>query len=269
MQQLTRKSLGAMLASAGVATLIGVMGGGIVSAVDVDPQEPPDGDEAEALAAVDMKQRCVWYVTGVPSDITLYPSGASEDEVYDGNRYTLEVALSDITAWTDGNLAEAPVSEAHIPCTFFGQETGIALTGAWDGSTFTATADDDNDVSTPNVADLAMNFTADDLTDPLSFGIAKDICRTPGNEGSGLDQWTSGTSITAGASVDDLIMALGVNDATAIPLDEDGKNDKCNVEVVVTASIPAAKTPLYAGKRYFFNGPTFTTEIEIDSARTP
>jgi len=268
MQQLMRKSLGAMLASAGVATLIGVMGGGIVSAVDVDPQDPIDSGSAEAMAAVEMKQRCEWYVTGVPSVITLYPSDASEDEVYDGNRYTLAVELTDIAAWTDGNLAETPDSEAHTPCTFFGQETGIALTGTWDGNGFTATADDDGDVLTPSVADPAMDFTADNINDPLSFGIAKDICRTPGNDGSGIDQWTAGTSITAGASVDDLIMALGVNSATAIPLDEAGKNDKCNVGVEVTASIPAAKTPLHAGKRYFFNGPTFTTEIEIDSART-
>jgi hypothetical protein len=267
MQQLTRKSLGAMLASVGLATLIGVMGGTIVSADDVAPQDPLDGDAALTEAAVEMKQRCEWYVSGVPSYITLYPSGASEDEVYDGNRYTLAVELTDIAAWTDGNLVESSVSEDHEPCTFFGQETGIEVTGTWSGNGFTATADDDGDVLTPNVADPIMDFTADDINDPLSFGIAKDICRTPGNDGSGDDQWTAGTSITAGASVDDVIMALNVANATAIPQDVELANDKCNVTVAVNASIPAGKTPLYAGKRYFFNGPTFTTEIEIDSDR--
>ena len=268
MQQLTRKSLGAMLASVGLATLIGVMGGTIVSADDVAPQEPLDGDAAPTEAAVEMKQRCEWYVSGVPSYITLYPSGASEDEVYDGNRYTLAVELTDIAAWTDGNLVESSVSEDHEPCTFFGQETGIEVTGTWSAESFTAAADDDSDSNTPDVEDLNMNFTPDE-TDPLQFDITatEGACRTPGNDGSGDDQWTKGTSIGFTGSVDDVIMALNVANATAIPQDVELANDKCNVTVAVNASIPAGKTPLYAGKRYFFNGPTFTTEIEIDSDR--
>jgi hypothetical protein len=33
----------------------------------------------------------------------------------------------------------------------------------------------------------------------------------------------------------------------------------------VTASIPTGKTPAFAGKPYKFTGPTFTTEILIDT----
>jgi hypothetical protein len=266
MQQLTRKSLGAMLTSVGLATLIGVMGGTIVSADDVAPQEPLDGDAAPTVAAVEMKQRCEWYVSGVPSYITLYPSGESAAAVYDGSRYTLAVDLTDIAAWTDGNLVESSDSEDHEPCTFFGQETGIEVTGTWSTESFTAAADHDSDSDTSDVEDLNMNFTPD-VTDPLQFDITAGTCRTPGNSGSGLDQWTKGTSIGFTSSVDDVIMALNVANATAIPQDVELGNDKCNVTVAVNASIPAGKTPLYAGKRYSFNGPTFTTEIEIDSNR--
>jgi hypothetical protein len=269
MNRKTRKGLGAILAGVGVTTLLGVMSGtGIVRADDVDPQDDIPGDNAETVAAVDMKQRCEWYVTGVPSAITLYPSGASDGEVYDGSRYTLSVDLTDIAAWTDGNLAETPDSEAHDACTFFGEQTGIAVTGSWSGSSFTAAADDDSDVGTPDVADSNMDFSAsDDLgTDPLTFGITEGTCRTPGNDGSGLSQWAVGGAIYSSALTGS-IMSLDVDNATSIPQDAAGGNDKCNTSVTVSASIPAGQTPLYAGKRYSFSGPTFTTEIEIDTNR--
>jgi hypothetical protein len=114
-----------------------------------------------------------------------------------------------------------------------------------------------------------MDFSAsDDLgTDPLSFGITKDSCRTPGNDGLGFDAWSVGGAIYSSA-LSGPIMSLGVDDATPIPQDGAGGNDKCNVTVAVTASIPEGKTPFYAGKRYSFSGPTFTTEIEIDTNRT-
>jgi hypothetical protein len=64
------------------------------------------------------------------------------------------------------------------------------------------------------------------------------------------------------------VLTLDADDATGRPVDNELDNDKCNALVSVTASIPAGKTPLYAGKAYKFEGPTFTTEISIDSDRS-
>jgi hypothetical protein len=59
------------------------------------------------------------------------------------------------------------------------------------------------------------------------------------------------------------VLTLIADGATERPDDAAGSNDKCNAVVSVTASIPAGKTPAYAGKPYKFTGPTFTTEIDI------
>ena len=76
MNRSTRKGLGAILAGVGMTTLLGVMSGtGVVRADDVEPQEPPAGDVAPTEAEVTMKERCMWYISGVASAITLTADG--------------------------------------------------------------------------------------------------------------------------------------------------------------------------------------------------
>jgi hypothetical protein len=76
-----------------------------------------------------------------------------------------------------------------------------------------------------------------------------------------------GPNIVAHVDPSASILNLPATGATERPADDALSNDKCNAEVSVTATIPAGKTPLYAGKAYKFTGPTFTTEISIDTNR--
>lgn len=259
MNRSTRKGLGAILAGVGMITLLGVMSGtGVVRAVDVEPQDPPAGfPDAPTEAEVTMKERCIWYVDGVASAITLDGDGS----VYDGDQYSLSTTLDDYVAWTSGNTTGGDDADAHAACTFFGEQTGINVDGVWSGTEFTADALLDG-VPTPDSDN--MGFFADDADDPLTFVLNKGICRSRVE-----DSWSVGPSIVA---IDGLlpftILSLGADDATERPDDIAGSNDKCNAEVSVTASIPAGKTPLFAGKPYKFTGPSFTTEISIDSDRS-
>lgn len=262
MNRSTRKGLGAILAGVGMTTLLGVMSGtGVVRADDVEPQVPPAGfDDAPTEAEVTMKERCIWYVDGVASAITLTADPLEEDTVYDGDQYSLSTTLDDYVAWTSGNTTGGDDADAHAPCTFFGEQTGINVDGVWSGTEFTADALLDG-VATDDSGN--MGFFADGADDPLTLVLAEGTCRA-------LGAWSVGPSIVA---IDGLlpstILSLGADDATERPDDAAGSNDKCNAEVSVTASIPAGKTPLYAGKPYKFTGPSFTTEINIDSVRMP
>ena len=105
MKSSSRKGLGAILAGVGMATLLGVTTGlDAVRAVDVVDQEPPTGfDDAPTDAEVTMKERCIWYVSGVASAITLTKTDDEEDAVYDGDQYSLSAELEDYVAWTSGN----------------------------------------------------------------------------------------------------------------------------------------------------------------------
>lgn len=259
MSQKVRKGLGGVLAGVGVTMLLGVMSGtGVARAdiVDQPPIEPADPD-AEASAAVTMKERCIWYVSGVAGSITLTKDGAEADDVYDGDQYSLSAALDDYVAWTSGNETGGGADfDEHAFCTFFGEQTGIEVDGTWSSNGFTAQALVDGVLT----SDTAMNFTAvgDDL---LTFGLTEGDCRAEGS-------WEVGPSIVAGAPGTGPILDLAADDATPRPADSAGANDKCNADVLVTASIPEGKTPQYAGKPYTFTGPTFTTEISIDTART-
>jgi len=273
MNRKTRKGLGAILASVGVTTLLGVMSGTGVVRADVDPQElpPADGTAADATATVEMKQRCQWYVSGVPSSITLVKTEAETSTVYDGTQFDLEADIGTISAFTDGNLVEPEdlAADSHTFCTLFGEQTGIAVTGSWDSGEFTATAADSACEVAPCV-DENMDFTAGlELNPDLVLSIAEvaDECRTPANDGLGLSDWTVNTDINQSDLVGTTIMALSATNATPVPKDEDRMNDACDADLSVTASIPAGKTPLYAGKSYSFSGPTFTTEIEITTDR--
>lgn len=261
MNRSTRKGLGAILAGVGMTTLLGVMSGtGVVRAVDVEPQDPIEGDIAPTEAEVTMKERCIWYVDGVASAITLTADPLEEDTVYDGDQYSLSTTLDDYVAWTSGNTTGGvDDADAHAPCTFFGEQTGIDVDGVWSDTEFTADALLDG-VLTPDSDN--MGFSADG-TDPLTFVLDEGTCRATG-------AWSVGPSIVAVEGLfPSTILSLGADDATERPADASLSNDKCNAEVSVTASIPAGKTPLYAGKPYKFTGPSFTTEINIDSVRMP
>jgi len=265
MNRSTRKGLGAILAGVGMTTLLGVMSGtGVVRADDVEPQDPPVGfDNAPTEAEVTMKERCIWYIDGVASAITLTADALEEDSVYDGDQYSLSTTLDDYVAWTSGNTTGGvDDADAHAPCTFFGEQTGIDVDGVWSGTEFTAEAQNTDGAGATADDSINMGFFAVG-TDPLTFVLAEGTCRAFGS-------WSVGPSIEA---IDGLfsstILSLGADDATERPADIAGSNDKCNALVSVTASIPGGKTPLYAGKPYKFTGPSFTTEINIDSVRTP
>ena len=261
MNRNTRKGLGAILAAVGMTTLLGVMSGtGVVRADDVVSQEPPagDGTAAPTDAEVTMKERCIWYVDGVASEIRLDGNGS----VYDGDKYSLSTTLDDYVAWTSGNINGGGVGDAdeHAACTFFGEQTGINVDGVWSDTEFTAEAQNTDGAGAKADDSPNMGFNADG-TDPLTFVLAEGDCRATGT-------WSVGPSIPAVDAMEpSTILSLLATDATAQPEDLAERNDKCNAEVSVTASIPAGKTPLYAGKPYKFTGPSFTTEISIDSDR--
>ena len=265
MNRSTRKGLGAILAGVGMTTLLGVMSGtGVVRADDVEPQDPPAGyDNAPTEAEVTMKERCIWYVDGVASAITLNADALETDTVYDGDQYSLSTTLADYVAWTSGNTTGGSGdADAHAPCTFFGEQTGINVDGVWSDTEFTAEAQNTDGLGAKADDSPNMGFNADD-TDPLTLELVEGTCRATGT-------WSVGPSISAvDAMMPSTILSLIADGATERPDDAALSNDKCNAVVSVTASIPAGKTPLYAGKAYKFTGPSFTTEISIDSVRLP
>lgn len=262
MKSSSRKGLGAILAGVGMATLLGVTTGlDAVRAVDVVDQEPPTGfDDAPTDAEVTMKERCIWYVSGVASAITLTKTDDEEDAVYDGDQYSLSAELEDYVAWTSGNTTGGGSDfDEHAPCTFFGEETGVAVDGTWSGVGFSAEAQNINEAGDDVDDSVNMGFDADG-TDPLTLELVEGTCRATG-------AWVVGPNIVAHVDPSASILNLPATGATERPADDALSNDKCNAEVSVTASIPAGKTPLYAGKAYKFTGPTFTTEISIDTNR--
>ena len=259
MNRNTRKGLGAILAGVGMTTLLGVMSGtGIVRADEGFPQEDPDGDgtAAPTEAEVTMKERCIWYVSGVASTITLLTDPSEEDTVYDGDQYSLSTTLDDYVAWTSGNTTGGEDdADGHAHCTFFGDKTGISVDGLWSGNDFTAEAQ-----TAPGTyeAEDTMDFV-EESDDVLTMVVAEGECRA-----EGLTGWYVAETIAASSSpISMSILELLRDDATERPDDSAGGNDKCNAAMSVTASIPAGKTPAYAGKPYKFTGPTFTTEIDI------
>jgi hypothetical protein len=194
----------------------------------------------------------------VPSAITLTADDLEEDEVYDGDKFSLSVELADYVAWTSGNTTGGGSDfDVHAPCTFFGEETGIEVDGTWSGVAFGAEAQNINDAGAEADDSINMGFNAD-ATDPLTLVLGQGTCRAAG-------LWIVGPSIVAPSSAS--ILNLPAAGATERPDDAVESNDKCNALVSVTASIPEGKTPLYAGKAYKFTGPTLTTEINIDSNR--
>lgn len=278
-----RRLAGGATIACGVVLVSLVVGFGGVSAAPpaIPDQVPPPGDEAETTSTVRMKERCIWYVDGVPAAINLLPSGddvAGFDDdgdpigkVYDGSEYSLSVTLPELRAWNSGNESgggEEYVDE-HAFCTYFGATSGIELTGEWSVGGFTALA-------AAGGPDDELDF---DLTptNPLAMTLDEGTCRTP-SRGLGLSAWEFGGGSfqpdgdsyrLTKAEVDEprsgRLMQQPIGATTDRPANAAGGNDRCGIYWSVQVSIPEGRTPRYAGQAYTFSGPTFTTEIAIDS----
>lgn len=282
-QMCARRLAGGVVAICGIVFSSVAVGLGGVSAVPptIPDQTPPAGGEAATTSTVRMKERCIWYVDGVPAEINLLPTGddvAGFDgdgdpigKVYDGSEYSLSVTLPELRAWNSGNESgggEEYVDE-HAFCTYFGATSGILITGTWSEGGFTATAAEGG-------PDDELDF---DLTptNPLVMTIDEgDECRTP-SQGPDESAWEFGgghfeslpgsswrlvktTSPRSGR-----LMEQPIGFTTDRPANLPASNDRCGIFWSVQVSIPEGGTPRYAGEAYTFSGPTFTTEIEIDS----
>lgn len=278
-----RRLVGGVVAAVGIvlSSLAAGIGGAASAPPPIPPQDDPPGDEAETTSTVRMKERCIWYVDGVPAAINLLPTGddvAGFDpdgvpigKVYDGSEYSLSVTLSELRAWNSGNESgggEEFVDE-HAFCTYFGATSGIELFGTWSTGGFAATAAEGG-------PDDELDF---DLTptNPLVMTLDEGTCRTP-SRGAGESAWEfgGGSFISYAGSYrltkDEVtsprggrLMQQPIGETTDRPANAAGGNDRCGIYWSVQVSIPEGLRPRYAGQRYAFLGPTFTTEIEIDS----
>jgi hypothetical protein len=264
----------------GLLTLSVDRGGALANPLEIPDQETPLGDEAETTSTVRMKERCIWYVDGVPASINLLPTGddvASVDsdgdpigKVYDGSEYSLLAILPELRAWNSGDESgggEEFVDE-HAFCTYFGATTGIEITGTWSSGGFTATASEGR-------PDDNLNFDMTELN-PLAMIIDEGVCRTPSQGSSswqfGGDDFELQGDGSFKLTKDEVLESRGgrlmeqpIGFTTDRPANVAGGNDRCGINWSVQVSIPAGGKPRFAGDTYTFSGPTFTTEIVIDS----
>jgi hypothetical protein len=256
----------------GLLSLAVDLGGASAAPPGIPDQEDPPGDEAETTSTVRMKERCIWYVDGVPASINLLPTGDDVASVYDGSEYSLLATLPELRAWNSGNESgggEEFVDE-HAFCTYFGATTGIEITGTWSAGAFTATA---SDGSPDNNLDFALT-----IANPLTMTFNKGTCRTP-SQGSMASAWEFGGEDFVYQGPDDLylltksdsesrggrLMEQPIGFTTDQPTNTPLSNDRCGINWSVNVSIPEGGKPKFAGETYTFSGPTFTTEIDIDS----
>lgn len=280
---LTRRLVGVVVGICGIfVSSVAVGLGGVSAAPPIIPdQDPPPGAEAPTRSIVRMKERCIWYVDGVPASINLRPTGDDVagfteggdpiGKVYDGSEYSLSASLPELRAWNSGDESgggEEYVDE-HAFCTYFGATSGIELTGQWGIGGFTATAA----VGGPD-DELDFDLTP---TNPLVMTFDEGTCRTP-SQGVGKSAWEFGGDsfqedggsyrLTKG-EVDTprggRLMQQPIGATTDRPANVAGGNDRCGIDLSVQVRIPAGLTPRFAGEAYTFLGPTFTTEIAIDS----
>jgi hypothetical protein len=276
-----RRLVGGLVAACGIVLSSFAVGLGGASAVPpgIPDQEEPPGAEAQTTSTVRMRERCIWYVDGVPASINLLPTGDDVvfdgdgdpiGKVYDGSEYSLSVDLPELRAWNSGNESGggAEFVEEHAFCTYFGATTGIAITGTWSEGGFTATALEGG-------RDYNLDFGMTSVN-PLAMTIDKGTCRTPSQGPESAWQFGGGGFLTDGESYlltkDTVTSALGgrlmeqpKGVTTDRPANAPSGNDRCGVNLSVQVSIPEGGTPRYAGEAYTFSGPTFTTEIVIDS----
>jgi hypothetical protein len=272
-----RRIVGVFIAACGFfcSSLAVGMSGASAIPVGIPPQDPPPGDEAATSLTVRMKERCVWYVDGVPSEISLQPAGDDIGTVYDGSEYSLAVDLAELRAWNSGDESGGGVEyiDEHAWCTYFGVTSGIGISGEWSGGGFTATAAEGG-------RDENLDFDISP-TNPLAMSLTKGTCRTP-SQGAGASAWVLGggsvEEVAGGSSgeyrltksestgvLGGTLMAQPRGDTTDKPANRPMSNDRCGINWSVRVNIPNGKTPRYAGEVYTFSGPTFTTEIVIDS----
>jgi hypothetical protein len=276
-----RRLVGGLVAACGIVLSSFAVGLGGASAVPpgIPDQEEPPGAEAQTTSTVRMRERCIWYVDGVPASINLLPTGDDVvfdgdgdpiGKVYDGSEYSLSVDLPELRAWNSGNESGggAEFVEEHAFCTYFGATTGIAITGTWSEGGFTATALEGG-------RDYNLDFGMTSVN-PLAMTIDKGTCRTPSQGPESAWQFGGGGFLTDGESYlltkDTVTSALGgrlmeqpKGVTTDRPANAPSGNDRCGVNLSVQVSIPEGGRPQYAGEAYTFSGPTFTTEIVIDS----
>jgi len=252
-----RKVLGActMLLSLGALAVTGVVAG-------AGAQDNPGGDDADTSAAVDTKELCIWYVSGVAGEVALTPAAGAE-ALYDGAEMELTSgeSLSNVSIFVSGNNPlgeEAGTIDAHRDCTFYGDNEGIAFKAALSAAGFTATGGADE-------LDPAMNFAQ---TADLPFiydATNSDSCRS-GATGED-DAWSNAdlSAASTEAVAATTIAALLKADTVARQSDTDGQNSACVVEQEVTVSIPADKTPSFPGTDYSFEGLTLSFSFVIES----
>jgi len=241
----------------GLAVCAAIVFAGSVAA-EIPPQDDPPPSTASVAARVRMKERCVWYVAGVPSNIALQPAGSSVDKVYDGSEYSLAATLAPLIAWNSGNETGGGVEDPddHAWCTYFGTTGGISVTGQWSAGGFVAAANEGE-------PDPGVNFDLS-VSNPLGVTITEGDCRTPGQAES---QWTVGTNVgktSNTGTVNVPLIAQPRGETTETPANREGSNDRCNINWSVDVKIPPELKPQYAGETYIFTGPTFTTEISLD-----
>ena len=277
-----RRLVGGLVAACGIVLSSFAVGLGGASAVHpgIPDQVDPPGGEASTTSTVRMRERCIWYVDGVPATINLLPTGddvAGEDsdgdpigKVYDGSEYSLSVDLPELRAWNSGNESGGGSDfDDHAFCTYFGATTGIAITGTWSEGGFTATALEGG-------RDYNLDFGMTTYN-PLTMTIDKGTCRTP-SLGSNSSAWQFGggpfaeygdlwtlTKEEVNSALGGRLMEQPQGLTTDRPANAPSGNDRCGVYLSVQVSIPEGGTPRYAGEAYTFSGPTFTTEIVIDS----
>jgi hypothetical protein len=256
----------------GLLSLAVDLGGASAAPPGIPDQEDPPGDEAETTSTVRMKERCIWYVDGVPASINLLPTGDDVASVYDGSEYSLLATLPELRAWNSGNESgggEEFVDE-HAFCTYFGATTGIEITGTWSAGAFTATASGDRP---DNNLDFALT-----IANPLTMTFNEGTCRTP-SQGPMASAWEFGGEDFVYQGPDDLylltksdsesrggrLMEQPIGFTTDQPTNTPLSNDRCGINWSVNVSIPEGGKPKFAGETYTFSGPTFTTEIDIDS----
>lgn len=244
----------------------------------IPPQDDPPSVEAEASAVVRMKERCIWYVRGVPEEIELLPTGDDVGKTYDGTEFSLSADLPELLAWNSGGETGGGVGDPdeHAWCTYFGSQSGIEISGSWSAGGFTA-------VATSGGPDSGLDF---DLTplNPLEMAVSTGTCRTP-SQGVGESAWSIGggafepvpassppgyiLSKTENGADGDLLTGILMTQprgsTTAVPDNTPGANDRCNIVWSTRVNVPAGGKPRFAGEAYTFSGPTFTTEIAIDS----
>ena len=243
--------------------------------VPIPPQTTPPGDTAESAAVVRMKERCIWYVDGVPPEIELLPTGDDVETTYDGTEFSLSADLPELLVWNSGGETGGGEGDPdeHAWCTYFGAQSGIEVRGEWSAGGFTATA-------VPGGRDEGLDFGLSEIN-PLEMALSTGTCRTP-SQGAGVSAWSIGgeafgsvpgsspagyiLSKTATEGVlGGVLMAQPRGSTTAVPDNAPGANDRCNIIWSTRVNIPAGGKPRFAGESYSFTGPTFTTEIEIDS----